>query len=165
MTSLAPIPYIDKFAFYKKLSNELNELCESAWFTNMANVSALLMAQLPQVSWVGFYLAVDETLRLGPFQGLPADRRIPSGKGVCGTAAQMKKTLIVGDIDQFPGHIACDTRSRSEIAVPLIKDDRLIGILDVDSMELDRFDEDDKLGLQLLMNELLARTEIPATFA
>ncbi|HHY97284.1 MAG TPA: GAF domain-containing protein [Firmicutes bacterium] len=130
----------------------------------MANLSALLYAVLPRINWTGFYLAVstedqgkygriksDECrgieLVLGPFQGRPACTRIPLGKGVCGAAARDRKVYIVPDVHKFPGHIACDPRSRSEIVIPIISEGKLVGVLDIDSPYQDRFDETDGEGL------------------
>lgn len=111
---------------------------------SLANVSALLMASVQDVNWLGFYLYDGEVLRLGPFQGKPACTEIGLGKGVCGTAAVQKKTLRVGDVNEFPGHIACDSASRSEIVVPLFQKGELIGVLDVDSPTANRFTESDQ---------------------
>ena len=106
----------------------------------MSNASALLNQFLTDVNWVGFYLLKSDELVLGPFQGLPACIRIPIGKGVCGTAAQKRETIRVDDVHLFPGHIACDAASQSEIVIPIIKNDRLIGVLDIDSPIKCRFD-------------------------
>ncbi|KZR59318.1 GAF domain-containing protein [Pseudobacillus badius] len=111
---------------------------------NLSNASALLNQFLERINWVGFYLAEGEELVLGPFQGLPACVRIPFGKGVCGTAASEKKIQRIADVHAFPGHIACDAASQSEIVLPLLKDGHLIGVLDIDSPEKDRFDETDE---------------------
>ncbi|MGC8228807.1 GAF domain-containing protein [Pseudobacillus badius] len=111
---------------------------------NLSNASALLNQFLEQINWVGFYLAEGEELVLGPFQGLPACVRIPFGKGVCGTSASEKKIQRIADVHAFPGHIACDAASQSEIVLPLLKDGHLIGVLDIDSPEKDRFDEIDE---------------------
>jgi L-methionine (R)-S-oxide reductase len=115
---------------------------------NLSNASAFLNQFLENINWVGFYLVKDEQLVLGPFQGLPACVRIPLGKGVCGTAAANKRTERVADVHQFPGHIACDAASNSEIVVPLIKDNILIGVLDIDSPIKNRFDEMDEAFLE-----------------
>ena len=117
---------------------------------NLSNASALLNQFLERINWVGFYLWDEEKneLVLGPFQGLPACVRIPFGKGVCGTAAEKRETLVVPDVNQFPGHIACDANSQSEIVIPMIKNDQLIGVLDIDSPEVNRFDEIDKKKLE-----------------
>ncbi len=118
--------------------------------TNLANVSALLAQCLPRTNWVGFYLWDEERslLILGPFQGLPACTRIGLGKGVCGTAARERRTIVVPDVQQFPGHIACDAASASEIVVPIVQDGRVLGVLDVDSPERARFDPVDRSFLE-----------------
>ncbi|MGG0888758.1 GAF domain-containing protein [Cytobacillus horneckiae] len=117
---------------------------EANQIANLSNASALLNQFLDRTNWVGFYLMEDGELVLGPFQGLPACVRITLGKGVCGTSASNKKTLRIEDVHQFPGHIACDAASQSEIVVPLIKDGELLGVLDIDSPEKGRFDEIDE---------------------
>lgn len=114
---------------------------------NFANAAALLWEFLPEINWAGFYLMTDGALVLGPFQGKPACIRIPVGKGVCGRAAQERKTLLVPDVHAFPGHIACDCASRSEIVVPLFKNGDVCGVLDIDSPYEGRFDEADQAGL------------------
>ncbi|KAA8997172.1 GAF domain-containing protein [Paenibacillus spiritus] len=115
---------------------------------NLANASALLKASLPDTNWAGFYLYDGTELVLGPFQGLPACIRIPLGRGVCGTAAAERRTLVVGDVHAFPGHIACDAASNSEIVVPLVQEDRLLGVLDIDSPIKHRFDDDERRFLE-----------------
>lgn len=115
---------------------------------NLANASALLKFSLPDTNWAGFYLFDGKELVLGPFQGLPACIRIPMGRGVCGTAAAERRTLVVDDVHAFPGHIACDAASNSEIVVPLIKDDRLLGVLDIDSPLKHRFDDEERRFLE-----------------
>ncbi len=117
---------------------------------NAANLSALLNQSLPQLNWVGFYFYDGQELVVGPFQGLPACVRIPLDKGVCGAAATTRQTQRVADVHAFPGHIACDAASRSEIVVPLVRGDRLVGVLDLDSPLPDRFDSDDQAGLEAL---------------
>jgi GAF domain-containing protein len=118
---------------------------------NAANLSALLWHALPQLNWCGFYLYDGRELVVGPFQGLPACVRIPLGKGVCGTAAATRATQVVADVNAFPGHIACDSASRSECVVPLFAaDGALIGVLDLDSPEPARFDADDAAGLEAI---------------
>jgi L-methionine (R)-S-oxide reductase len=114
---------------------------------NAANLSALLFLELQNVNWVGFYFLEDKSLILGPFQGKPACAEIPFGQGVCGTAASSGKIQRVADVHEFPGHIACDTVSESELVVPLFKDKELIGVLDFDSPVKGRFNENDELGL------------------
>ncbi|GIU41424.1 GAF domain-containing protein [Shewanella colwelliana] len=115
----------------------------------MANFSALINEHLDDINWAGFYLTEGEQLILGPFQGKVACTRIPMGKGVCGTAAQTDKTLRVADVHQFAGHIACDSASNSEIVIPIHRDGAVIGVLDIDSPSLSRFDEADQIGLEL----------------
>jgi L-methionine (R)-S-oxide reductase len=116
---------------------------------NLSNASALLNQFLDRVNWVGFYLLdTNDELVLGPFQGLPACIRIPLGRGVCGTAAKNKETVLVKDVHEFPGHIACDAASNSEIVIPMIKDGKLVGVLDIDSPEKNRFDEVDQKMLE-----------------
>ncbi|OMP67445.1 GAF domain-containing protein [Domibacillus epiphyticus] len=122
---------------------------------NLSNASALLGQFLDRINWVGFYLVDGNELVLGPFQGLPACVRIPFGKGVCGTVAAERKLLRVEDVHQFPGHIACDAASRSEIVIPLLKDGKLIGVLDIDSPEINRFDEEDEAGLSYFTDVLV----------
>ena len=117
-------------------------------FANLANASALLWQTLSDVNWAGFYLLEGETLVLGPFQGKPACTQIPLGRGVCGTAAAKNETQVVPDVNAFPGHIACDAASRSEIVVPLRTGGHVIGVLDVDSASPARFGEADRLGLE-----------------
>ncbi|OYW88323.1 MAG: hypothetical protein B7Z20_02845 [Sphingobium sp. 32-64-5] len=116
----------------------------------MANIAALIWQFLPDLNWAGFYRLTGEELVLGPFQGKPACIRIPLGKGVCGTAAATGQTQRVADVHAFPGHIACDPASASEIVVPIIHDGRLIGVLDLDSPSPARFDADDAAGLEAL---------------
>jgi L-methionine (R)-S-oxide reductase len=148
---------------FRELRGELSGLLENSfWLTNLSNMSALIMSQLPRLNWAGFYLLVDGELKLGPFQGLPACLTIPMGKGVCGTAAETRSSLVVPDVHKFPGHIACDSRSNSEMVVPVVAGARLIGVLDVDSPEFGRFSEDDRLGLESLVSVLVAQTKWPA---
>jgi L-methionine (R)-S-oxide reductase len=142
---------------YTMLGKQLNSLLEGEKnvMANLSNASALLNQFFDRINWVGFYMMDDGELVLGPFQGLPACIRIPVGRGVCGTTVSNKKTMIVSDVHSFPGHIACDPASRSEIVVPLIKNGEVIGVLDIDSPEIDRFSEADKDGLEQFINILL----------
>lgn len=130
---------------------------EPNWIANLSNASALLNESFDDINWVGFYLwdEEDEQLILGPFQGRVACIRIDSGKGVCGTAFEKQKTIIVPDVDQFPGHIVCDSRSQSEIVVPLIKDEQIIGVLDLDAPIKDRFGKEDQELLEEFVQTLL----------
>ncbi|CAG2095153.1 GAF domain-containing protein [Xanthomonas euroxanthea] len=117
---------------------------------NAANLAALIFNSLPSLNWAGFYFYDGRELVVGPFQGLPACVRIPLDKGVCGAAASTRQSQRIADVDAFPGHIACDSASRSELVIPLVKGDALIGVLDLDSPELDRFDPDDQRGLEAI---------------
>ena len=130
---------------------------EPNWIANLSNASALLKDTLDQINWVGFYLWDEETeeLVLGPFQGRVACIRIASGKGVCGTAFEQRKTLVVPDVNEFPGHIFCDTASQSEIVVPLIKDGKAIGVLDVDAPIKNRFSTEEKELLESFVEVFL----------
>ncbi|MBJ7993676.1 GAF domain-containing protein [Bacillus mycoides] len=122
---------------------------------NLSNASALLNQFLDRVNWVGFYVTEGNQLVLGPFQGMPACVRIPFGRGVCGVAAETKTTQLVADVHQFPGHIACDSASNSEIVVPIMKEGNIIGVLDIDSPEKNRFDEVDQHYLEKFVETLL----------
>jgi GAF domain-containing protein len=151
---------LPKTELYATLAGQLRSLIadEPDAIANMANCAALLFNTLPDVNWAGFYLLKDEQLVLGPFQGLPACVRIPLGRGVCGTAAASRQTVRVLNVDEFPGHIACDSASRSEVVAPLIRaDETLVGVLDVDSPILARFDEADEAGLQSLAAIIAAK--------
>ncbi|MCF8885798.1 GAF domain-containing protein [Priestia megaterium] len=141
---------------YELVIKQLRALLEgeSNAIANLANASALLNQFLNEVNWVGFYLMEDGELVLGPFQGLPACVRIPLGKGVCGTAAQNQRTERIEDVHAFPGHIACDAASQSEIVVPMVKDGKLLGVLDIDSPIKNRFDEIDQQYLEEFVKEL-----------
>lgn len=135
---------------YQLLIKQLSALLEGETnsIANLSNASALLNQFLERTNWVGFYLMEEGELVLGPFQGLPACVRIPLGKGVCGTAAEQMETVRVEDVHQFPGHIACDAASQSEIVIPLVKEGKLLGVLDIDSPEKNRFDELDQKYLE-----------------
>lgn len=122
---------------------------------NMANASALLHHFLANINWVGFYIWKENELVLGPFQGLPACIRIPYGKGVCGTAVKKQETIVVPNVNEFPGHIVCDAQSKSEIVVPLIKDGDILGVLDIDSPIYNRFDETDRYYLEKFVQTLI----------
>lgn len=147
-----------KYALYQRICEQLQELLgnESNFVANAANTSALLFQSLPDVNWVGFYIAEGEELVLGPFQGKPACMRIPFGKGVCGAAARKQETIVVTDVKRFPGHIACDTASQSEIVVPLLNWGKVLGVLDIDSAALNRFDHEDEEGLESVVSVFLS---------
>lgn len=158
------INYTNKIEFYKKLNEELAHNLDKHWFTNLSQFSALVFDQLPDINWVGFYLTVpgeqNSELVLGPFQGKPACMKIQFGRGVCGTSAQKREAILIDDVDAFPGHIACDSASRSEVVIPLIQGDKVVGVLDVDSPSLKRFTQEDVAGLKLLSDTLLKTTQI-----
>ena len=158
----------DKEDFYRELAGEIEGLLDRAWFTNLANASAAISAHLPDLNWTGFYLTVEREggreLVLGPFQGLPACLRIPFGRGVCGAAAERKEPMLVHDVHEFPGHIACDVRSQSEIVIPLVLEDRIVGVLDLDSPNKNRFDEQDRRGLEAIAAILVHGTSWPTSF-
>lgn len=142
---------------YDMLAKQLDALLtgEQDLIANLSNASALLNQFLEQINWVGFYLMKDDELVLGPFQGLPACVRIPIGRGVCGTTVAQKQTVVVEDVHAFPGHIACDAASKSEIVIPLLKDNEVIGVLDIDSPIEARFTQEDQLGLERFVTTLL----------
>jgi GAF domain-containing protein len=148
----------DKQTLYRDLASALEGLVagESDPVANMANASALIFESLPDVNWAGFYRNVGGELVLGPFQGRPACIRIKFGDGVCGVAAQSRQLQRVEDVNAFPGHIACDSASASEIVVPLIRDGELIGVLDIDSPKTGRFTEEDEAGC-VALGEILSR--------
>ena len=138
---------------YQALSAQAEALTAGVPYdiANLANLSALIYQTLPEINWAGFYLLRGDRLVLGPFQGKPACIEIPLGKGVCGTAALENRTILVPDVHQFPGHIACDSASMSEIVVPVRKQGKAEAVLDIDSPVLRRFSEEDRLGLEKLV--------------
>lgn len=142
----------DKTTLYRDLESALGGLVtgERDGIANMANAAALLWESLPDINWVGFYRNVGGELVLGPFQGRPACIRIPFGQGVCGAAAASRQTQLVEDVHAFPGHIACDSASASEIVVPIVRDGELIAVLDIDSPRHARFDAEDQAGCERL---------------
>src|SRR5689334_7945012 len=151
----------EKAKLYASLTVQLLSLLkgEHDLIANTANFSALLFNSLPNVNWAGFYFLRGEELVLGPFQGNPACVRIPMGKGVCGVAAEQCETIIVPNVHEFPGHIACDVASNSEIVVPLFDGERLLGVLDLDSPIIGRFDDQDAEGLNELATVFVAHEE------
>jgi GAF domain-containing protein len=159
MHTLTELP-ADKAAAYAELAASLRALLdgEHDLVANAANLAALLFWSLPQLNWAGLYLVEPASgdLLLGPFQGRPACIRIPLGRGVCGTAAARRETIVVADVHAFPGHIACDAASNSEIVVPILRDGRLLGVLDLDSPVQGRFDASDARGLEALVAVFVA---------
>lgn len=143
-------------ADYELIGLQMKSLMEQdrSWLPVLCNASALLMDSLEALNWAGFYIRRGDRLVLGPFQGRPACIHIDIGRGVCGTAVQRRQTLVVGDVHQFPGHIACDSASRSEIVVPIFDGDRVAGVLDIDSPVKDRFSDRDREGLESFVKTL-----------
>ena len=152
-------PNVSRVERYRVLETSLLSLLEGELdpLANLANAAALLAQSLDRINWCGFYLLRDGDLVLGPFQGKPACVRIAPGKGVCGTAAARRETVVVPDVNRFPGHIACDPASRSEIVVPILENGVLRGVLDVDAPEPERFDDEDRAGLEAFVAALVPR--------
>lgn len=153
---------------YNLLNKQLSSLLadQTTWYTNLSQFAALITNNLDDLNWAGFYLLTEQgDLKLGPFQGLVACMDIAMGAGVCGTAAKTRQTQRVVDVHQFEGHIACDARSQSEIVIPMIVADRLLGVLDIDSPSLNRFSAEDEAGLSQLLDTLLRATNWPELFA
>jgi GAF domain-containing protein len=152
--ALPPDPTLSKPALYREIESQLRGLIEGErnGIANAANFSALLFDRLEGLNWAGFYFMDREQggLVVGPFQGKPACIRIAVGRGVCGTAVAERRSIVVPDVNAFAGHIACDAASRSEIVVPLSRGDEVIGVLDLDSGRTNRFDEEDRAGLERL---------------
>ena len=158
---------VAKPELYREIAQQLEALLggERDPVANAANTAALLFQTLPDVNWTGFYFLRDgDQLVLGPFQGKPACVRIPVGKGVCGAAAARRESIIVADVEVFPGHIACDTASRSELVVPLTAGERLIGVLDLDSPLPSRFDAEDRAGVESLAAIYVAASNADQVF-
>ena len=141
---------------YRDLIAQVQALTEGIphRIANLANVSAAIWQAMDRINWAGFYLMEQGKLVLGPFQGKPACIEIPVGKGVCGTAVKKAKTILVEDVHQFPGHIACDSASNSEIVVPIFKNGEVWGVLDIDSPYIGRFTKEDQIGLEALVKEV-----------
>ena len=158
MFESSTIQAASKSEFYRELGQQLSALLagEPDPIANAANLSALLFQQLPELNWAGFYILRGGELVLGPFQGKPACVRIPVGRGVCGTAVAQAVPLRVDDVDAFPGHIACDAASRAELVVPLLREGRVVGVIDLDSPVPGRFDAEDEAGIAALAAIYLA---------
>lgn len=153
---------------YEEILPQLRSLLdgEEDWIANLANTSSVLRYAFPdRISWAGFYLSSGNGLVLGPFQGKPACVRISMGKGVCGTAAAEKRTIIVQDVNDFPGHIACDPDSRSEIVVPMLRKRALIGVFDLDSAAFNSFDATDAEYLEKVVEILISSSKIPSAIS
>jgi GAF domain-containing protein len=152
-----------KTAVYESLSRELRQLItdQTDFLANISNFAALLFSSLPNLNWAGFYLLRGSDLVLGPFQGKPACSCIAMGDGVCGTAALQRAAVLVPNVHAFPGHIVCDEASQSEMVLPVFKDTRLIGVLDLDSPQLGRFDDSDREQIEALLRVLMDGTDVP----
>ena len=165
MFSASTVVASNKAELYSDLNKQLTGLLrgERDFIANAANFSALVFNLLPDLNWAGFYLLRDDTLILGPFQGKPACVRIPvypQPRGVCGNCAFHKKTFLVPNVHEFPGHIACDSASNAEIVLPIIVNNSLVGVFDIDSPSINRFDGDDQTGLEALVATFIAMTDI-----
>jgi L-methionine (R)-S-oxide reductase len=161
MFATAPAHHESKSDQYSELLSQARALFqgERDATANSANLAALIFHTLPDLNWAGFYWMKSGELVLGPFQGKPACVRIALGKGVCGTAARERRAIVVADVNRFPGHIACDSASNSEVVVPIVRGGEVIGVLDVDSPRLERFDEADARGLQAVVELFLDSTD------
>jgi L-methionine (R)-S-oxide reductase len=164
MHALDDLTHLDKPTLYRELEASLRSLLagEPNLIASAANMASLLYWSLPDLNWAGFYLLDDASgdLLVGPFQGKPACVRIPLGNGVCGTAARERRTVLVKNVHEFPGHIACDSASNSEVVVPVLAGGRLVGVLDLDSPVLARFDEEDVRGLEKLVEVFVEVTRV-----
>lgn len=159
MYDFRPAPDCPKPEAYRQLLDAASALTadEPDGIANMANIAALLWDFLPDLNWAGFYRMIDDELVLGPFCGRPACIRIPLGKGVCGVAANEAMTQLVPDVHAFPGHIACDSVTNSELVVPVLRDGQVVAVIDLDSPVAARFDEDDQVGIEALAAVLATR--------
>jgi L-methionine (R)-S-oxide reductase len=155
---------MDKQVFYEELAEALSDLLsgERDWIANAANTAALIAMRIEHVNWVGFYFRQGDELVLGPFQGKPACVRIAIGRGVCGTAVRRGQTIVVPDVHQFPGHIACDAASNAEVVVPIVQEGHVVGVLDIDSPVLGRFDAADGAGLERIVAVFCQSTDLSA---
>lgn len=166
MNNIEKIKFESKDELYSYMNMMLEGLIseEPDWLANLSNASSLLWMLVDDINWAGFYLYKNDELVLGPFHGKPACTHIQMGKGVCGTAAEQRKTQLVKNVHEFPGHIACDSQSNSEIVIPLFKENKLKGVLDIDSPKLERFDDTDKKYLELFAELLERYVSFPEVF-
>jgi L-methionine (R)-S-oxide reductase len=149
---------------FKSLAQEVRAIIDDDWISSLSNISALLKQSISRTNWIGFYLFKNKQLVLGPFQGLPACTRIQMGRGVCGKAAESRVSLRVRDVHEFYDHIVCDSNSRSELVLPLVKNERLLGVLDLDSPLIDRFSLEDQLGLEKIAEIICSDIQWPVEF-
>ncbi len=166
MNNIEELSFESQEEMYSYLNMSLDGLIseEPDWLANLSNASALLWMLINDINWCGFYLYKNKELVLGPFQGKPACTHIEIGKGVCGTAAETMKTQLVKNVHEFPGHIACDSLTNSEIVIPIVTDNKLIGVLDIDSPKLNRFNETDLRYLEIFVLLLVKHVSFPETF-
>ena len=166
MNNIEEIKYESIEELYDYMNMSLEGLIseEPDWLANLSNASALLWMLIEDINWAGFYLYKNKELVLGPFQGKPACTHIQLGKGVCGTAAQTMKTQLVKNVHEFTGHIACDSSSNSEIVIPIAVENKLFGVLDIDSPILNRFDETDRAYLENFVSLLVKHVDFPESF-
>jgi len=163
MSKSSTIADVSKTEFYRQLAQQLEALLagETDAIANAANTAALLYHTMPDLNWAGFYFLREGELVLGPFQGRPACVRIAAGQGVCGAAAVRRQPVLVEDVEAFPGHIACDSASRSELVVPLLSGDEILGVLDLDSPHIARFDAEDQAGIECVAALYIAASDGP----
>lgn len=166
MITIEKLDFESKSKFYGYMNMKLLGMVssESDWLASMANSAALLWQLFDDINWAGYYVYKDNQLVLGPFQGKAACTKIAMDKGVCGAAATLRKVQLVKNVHEFSGHIACDSASNSEIVLPIIKDGILIGVLDIDSPILNRFDEEDQKGLEKFVETLVKYVDFPEKF-
>lgn len=163
MACMYPSPSTNPEILYPYIKAELLKLFEpeTQWISNAANAASALGFLMPKLNWAGFYLYDGNELVLGPFWGRPAVTRIAIGKGVCGDSAKSRETILVPDVHQYPGHIACDLHSNSEIVVPMVKEGKLIGVLDIDSPEIERFSDIDRIALEEIVALFIEHIDFP----
>lgn len=166
MNNIEEIKFESKEELYEYMNMSLEGLIseEPDWLANLSNAAALLWMLMDDINWAGFYVYKNGELVLGPFQGKPACTHIQIGKGVCGTAAEQRKTQLVKNVHEFPGHIACDSQSNSEIVIPLLIENKIVGVLDIDSPKLGRFDQTDKEYLEQFAELVERYVKLPEVF-
>lgn len=166
MNNIEEIKFESKEELYEYMNMSLEGLIseEPDWLANLSNAAALLWMFMDDINWAGFYVYKNGELVLGPFQGKPACTHIQIGKGVCGTAAEQRKTQLVKNVHEFPGHIACDSQSNSEIVIPLLIENKIVGVLDIDSPKLGRFDQTDKEYLEQFAEIVERYVKLPEVF-
>lgn len=166
MIEIKKMAFKTKSELYEFLDRSIAAILkdESDWLANLCNTTALIWDVMKDINWVGFYLIKEGQLVLGPFQGKLACTRINLGEGVCGTSAERRESIVVEDVHAFSGHIACDSTSNSELVVPIVLDDRILGVLDIDSPQYKRFDIEDKEGFERIVETILKHIEFPSKY-